>query len=553
MYQRRSWLESTLQVLLLAVVGGWPGALYAQTNDELNAGLQFNFAPPGARSMAMGNAFAGRADDATAAFANPAGLLWLRNDEVSVEARAASYTTRYPNSGSATGDPTFCEGIHWPAATDGCLDTTEGLQVAAFEGDTSGLAFLSYVHSFGPRNQSSSSRARGWRLAFFRHELANFRAEIDRAGGAFIGGEGTERSVRSRQFGVRGDLDLDIQSYGVSSAFVLRPNLWAGLALSYHDFRFDALTRRFVSVTETRADGIVVPGAVMALPGPIDFSDSNENDFHRQTGRDDDVSFTLGLLWHGSLRGKSYRWSLGAVYRQAPTFQFDYVFKPGPQGLARQATDPDFADLGIEEALSGRADFEVPDALSLGFMIRPLERLHLSFQFDRIRYSNLEPESNIVFHVLEEEGRADCGYVSGAGEPQDFVPCRTDRSRLAKFRVEDADELHFGAEYEIGWNIKYFLRMGAWHDPDHQLRYEFDSEDVREGLPVTLNNLRSPWDRLAARFAPGEDELHLTGGIGVVPVGRPFQINVAFDLSDRADIFSLSYVQFVGSAKGSGR
>ena len=35
-------------ILLLSTVAG------AQTNDEINAGLQFSFAPPGARSLALG-------------------------------------------------------------------------------------------------------------------------------------------------------------------------------------------------------------------------------------------------------------------------------------------------------------------------------------------------------------------------------------------------------------------------------------------------------------------------------------------------------------------
>ncbi|MFN2441641.1 MAG: hypothetical protein ABR517_03050, partial [Thermoanaerobaculia bacterium] len=49
--------------------------LAAQNTDlEALAGLTFNFRNPGARSLAMGGAFLGLADDATAAEANPAGL-----------------------------------------------------------------------------------------------------------------------------------------------------------------------------------------------------------------------------------------------------------------------------------------------------------------------------------------------------------------------------------------------------------------------------------------------------------------------------------------------
>src|SRR5947209_11441551 len=62
--------------------------LAAQNTDiESLAGLQFNFGNPGARSLGMGGAFLGLADDASAAEANPAGLTILRKPEVSVEIR----------------------------------------------------------------------------------------------------------------------------------------------------------------------------------------------------------------------------------------------------------------------------------------------------------------------------------------------------------------------------------------------------------------------------------------------------------------------------------
>src|SRR5213082_4262112 len=63
-------------------------ALFAQNTDiEALSGLQFNFGNPGARSLGMGGAFLGLADDASAAEANPAGLTILRKPEVSIEAR----------------------------------------------------------------------------------------------------------------------------------------------------------------------------------------------------------------------------------------------------------------------------------------------------------------------------------------------------------------------------------------------------------------------------------------------------------------------------------
>ena len=59
---------------------------YAITDSETNASIPFNLSAPGARSMGMGGAFLGLADDATAAYTNPAGLTQLVTPEVSAEA-----------------------------------------------------------------------------------------------------------------------------------------------------------------------------------------------------------------------------------------------------------------------------------------------------------------------------------------------------------------------------------------------------------------------------------------------------------------------------------
>ena len=57
----------------------------AQSTAQLP--LQFDFLPPGARSVGMGSAFIAAADDATAAFTNPAGLARLGRREISAELR----------------------------------------------------------------------------------------------------------------------------------------------------------------------------------------------------------------------------------------------------------------------------------------------------------------------------------------------------------------------------------------------------------------------------------------------------------------------------------
>lgn len=94
---------------------------------------------PGARSIGLGGAFAAIADDATAAFANPAGLAQILRPEISVELRATASTT----------------GIGAPFEQDA---------------DVSGLGFFSFVYP-----------ARSWSLALYSHQLASLEFTFDGA------------------------------------------------------------------------------------------------------------------------------------------------------------------------------------------------------------------------------------------------------------------------------------------------------------------------------------------------------------------------------------
>lgn len=64
-----------LRMTWLALFAAAP--LLAQSNEETFERFQFNFSTPGARASAMGRAFIGLADDASAATTNPAGLIQL--------------------------------------------------------------------------------------------------------------------------------------------------------------------------------------------------------------------------------------------------------------------------------------------------------------------------------------------------------------------------------------------------------------------------------------------------------------------------------------------
>lgn len=430
------------------------GSAGAQTNDEVFAGLQFSLIPPGARSLALGGAFIGRADDATAAYSNPAGLLWLREPEASIEARSATYSTEYVDGGRYFG-----------RATGIGIDTLEEPRFTEFESDTTGLSFLSYAHP------SKSGR---WAISGYRHETANFEVSI-RSQGPLAG-----PGARSRQEdSILADLDLLVENYGISGAYQATPNLWLGLGLSYYRIDVEAQTQRFEE--ESLFEAARYTPSLMFIDKTMD-------------GDDDDWGVIAGLLWSS----KNRRWSAGAVYREAPEFEVDTRFSFGPLAFARNRADPAQA-----AALSGPASFHLPDVLGAGFSVRPTAAISISFDYVRVEYSNLEPEKNVLPRVVPP------------GDP------------IESFAIDDADELHLGFEYVfLSLKSPLALRAGVWSDPDHQMRFETER-------PVEI---------LAIRYREGDDVLHWTGGLGAVFKEGRFQLDLAFDTSDRADIFSLSAV-----------
>jgi len=109
--------NAVVLVAASAVIAAGP-AVFAQGLNQPRVGLppvQYNFAPPGARSLAMGASFIGLADDATASESNPAGLTILTKPEVSAHFRASSFDNEAPNTVSGSGFSTFNERLASPS------------------------------------------------------------------------------------------------------------------------------------------------------------------------------------------------------------------------------------------------------------------------------------------------------------------------------------------------------------------------------------------------------------------------------------------------------
>jgi len=404
--------------------------------------LQLSFSDPGARSMGFGGAFVALADDATAAFANPAGLVQLLRPEVSIEGRSWSYSTPYTVGGRAEGLP-----------SGNGLDSTVGLRTATSKDDHTGLSFLSLAYPLG-----------NWSLAIFRHENANL-AFISETQGLFYGGTDC---CQDRYYDQRATSDLDFLSYGFSAAYRISDKFDLGLGAVYHDASLESNVAQFLWDDDS----------LESFFGPNSYLPDRWRLSQRSFVDDTDWTLTGGFLWR-----LSKGWSIGGVYRQGLEAGIEY-----------EVTAGEVIDFGVppgevfQRASAGPIQF--PDIYGFGFAYRaPDGHLTVSFQWDRVEYSDIPASLN-----LDDQ------------------------------TIDDANELHLGAEYVIlGSTPIIALRLGTWLEPDHQMRFTSDDDPF----------LRSLMPR-------GEDEMHYAAGLGVAV--HHFQIDLAVDFANRADTVSLSAI-----------
>ena len=335
-------LTLLMGVLLLGV-----GSAQAQTNAEVNAGIQLNFSTPGARSLGLGGAFIGLADDATAAYANPAGLTTLSRPEISLEGRQWDYTSVFTDSGHAFGEP-----------TGNGLNTVAGIRQGEAESDTTGLSFFSFVYPAGP-----------WAVAFYRHELANFETSFATQGAFFSDG--------FRFFPTQSEMELDIVNYGLSAAIRLSESFTIGAGVSYYEFEIDSLTNRY-GFDFDLAD----PTAVGGFYGPPDYSAGNVFNYQEQVGEDNKYALNLGFMWD-----LSSRVSLGGVFRSGPEFKFKARSIAGSDNVQPPGTV--FTDV--------TADFNVPDVYGLGLAFRLSDAATLAMDWVRVEYSVLTEDMVNLF------------------------------------------------------------------------------------------------------------------------------------------------------------
>jgi long-chain fatty acid transport protein len=271
------------RLALAACVVLSPAVVAAQSS--LQVPIQFDFINPGAKSLAVGGAFVGIADDATAVFANPAGLRELNRSEWSLELRGRRLDSPFLERGRLSG----------PIENVG-LDTINGPVYTDYHDPNVSIAYLAYVYA-SPR--------RKWAISGFRHELARVQQDVVSIG---VFQKDPAELASRRELPQTGERELSVTSYAAAAAIELTPHVSIGGTLNVYTFDLRSDFRRFLH------DGFSGPPLL-------------DQEVARATQEGDDVAVapTLGLRacmkrcddrTTASLRG-------GFVYRHGPSFEYE--------------------------------------------------------------------------------------------------------------------------------------------------------------------------------------------------------------------------------------
>jgi long-subunit fatty acid transport protein len=314
---------------LVAIAAAAPRA-WAQSGQTAQIPLQFDFLNPGARSLGMGSAFTAVADDATAAYTNPAGLTFLVKPEVSAEMRFRHFGTTFLSGGRLSG-----------VITGSGVDTTQG----PIYGNSVDSAFRPYYFSFVyPHGKLS--------VAGFRHELS-LQSNTFLSQGPFQQSFlNTTVINNSRVLGLTGSRDLSVDNYGGAIAYRLSPSVSAGAEVSFYRF---SDTSKFASL-----------GFVSQF-GAADPSTAGQASTTTQTGSATAVGINAGVL--ATINPKV---RVGAVFRQGVSFDFTQVNTvPG---------SPTVTETG---------QFRTPMVIGGGLRVQANDELVVAVDYDRVTYSRL--------------------------------------------------------------------------------------------------------------------------------------------------------------------
>ncbi|HEV8434724.1 MAG TPA: hypothetical protein VGR95_15025 [Thermoanaerobaculia bacterium] len=403
-------MRNTFFALALCTLVALP-ALAQNTDIEALSGLQFNFGNPGARSLGMGGAFIGLADDASAAEANPAGLTILRKPEFSIEARnyleqqIMTTTGTYP-------DLTRTAFTHY---SDRVEPTFASIVYPLPKNFVIGVYYNEPLHNVGVAavvptlNQFTGAIVTDVPTFYLpKAAYGDHPVSLQECINII---QSTKDPLGCLQYVTNPFLtavDVKLQTFGLSGAWQAG-KFSVGVSARYHTFREVALTNRVSATTYEPQSTSAQATATVDKDGNI------------TVGQKKDFTFGVGMKW-----APSDKFSAGAVYKKGPSF-----------------TTPTFLALAPAFTYQKIADttFHIPDVYGIGISVRPIPTLTVNVDGVRVKYSNQVDD----FHSANSALRA--------------IP--------NGFKAPDVTEIHAGAEYFFPWKVPFALRAGWWRDPAH--------------------------------------------------------------------------------------
>jgi hypothetical protein len=204
--------------------------------------------------------------------------------------------------------------------------------------------------------------------------------------------------------------------------------------------------------------------------------------------------------------------TLGAIYRSGPKFE---VRESCVRGADNDSTAGPLLNPSHPNYNKDFAEFtlKIPDSFGVGIAIRPIDTLTFTIDVLHIRYQDLLEDFDPLIPGPKE--------IDGNG--------RVEYSE-ANFTVDNATEFHLGVEYILSFGKRLLaFRAGIYNEPDHTIRYTgttgYRAADV----------FQRAW------FPGGKDQIHFTGGMGIV-FNEHFQIDTASNISENNTQFSVSAV-----------
>jgi long-chain fatty acid transport protein len=430
------------------------------------SGLPIDLLPPGARSLGLGGAFVGVADDATAAIANPGGLTILTAKEFSINGR---------NSDS---DVVFFD----PDAFDSTASNAgTGRMNKQYSDKNTDVSFASFVLPFDR-----------WVLSAYYVNQLNFAS----------GQTGGPDVVTSTEFldSYHNDNSIDgsIDGFGISGAFRVTDSFSIGLTVARSKLDIQTMDNWQV---DNFYDVELDLAALYPEYTAQQYADVVRDEFLVQSSIDEsksDTTFSAGLLY--SLNSN---WSFGLVYRQGAEFNVN-TNTTGTYNL--DCIGDSGATANCEAYLAGiipitreydygstSSKIKVPDTISFGIGWRPSDLWLVSFDVNRIGYGDTTPVRTIT---------------QGLG-----LDVNSDGQLTEE--IKDGTTFHVGVEkvFVLQNNNTFSIRGGAFTIEDHDGIKNVDSSDTAftVGIGTTFGSMSQFQMDLGASFSDATNNIILSG------------------------------------------